>query len=60
MKLRDLSTTVLRATLLTLSKLDALPKQREAIQSELALRAWAEAVEERLHLCIRWNRGGLS
>lgn len=60
MKLRSLSTTVLRATLFTLAKLDALPEQREAIQNELAIRDWADAVESRLHATTRWGRGGLS
>lgn len=60
MKLRSLSTSVLRASLFTLTKLDVLPAQREAIRSELAVRDWCEAVEERLHMTTRWGRGGLS
>lgn len=60
MKLRSLSTTVLRAMLFTLARIDALPEQREAIQAELAMRDWAEAVEARLSTMTRWGRGGLS
>lgn len=60
MKLARISTAVLRATLLTLSKLDVLPEQRAAIDHELAVRRWADDVEERLGQTIRWSRGGLS
>ncbi len=58
--LAELSTGTLRASLATLTMLAVLPKQREAIAHELAMRAWAEAVEAGLSTTIAWCRGGRS
>jgi len=62
LRYRDLSSSTLRAALATLTALNALPKQREAIQIELATRGWCEAIEARLHEAgFAWTeRGGCS
>lgn len=60
MKLRDLSTSVLRATLFTFTRLRIYPEQRQAIAHELVVRALAEVIEERLPMMTRWMRGGNS
>ena len=61
-KLAEISTLMLRAQLGILVLMDALPEQRRAIAHELAVRAWAEAVEERLGepTCVWTSRGGRS
>jgi hypothetical protein len=59
-KYRDISSTVLRATLGTFKNLGVLSKQCAAIEHELMIRAWADAVEIHMHRLIRWCRGGLS
>ena len=58
--LAGVTTPTLKALLWTLRAIDALPEQRAAITHELAVRAWAEAVEERLGDTIGWMRGGKS
>ncbi len=53
MKYRTLSTSALRGLFIAPSSLGVLSSQRAAIARELAVRAWAEAVEAQL-------RGGRS
>lgn len=59
-KYADLSTLTLRGMLGIAILVDLLPEQREAIVYELSVRAWAEAVEQRLGSTIAWCRGGRS
>lgn len=56
----DVSTSTLRATLWLLALLDVRSGERAAIAHELAVRAWAEAIEARLGDTIAWCRGGVS
>lgn len=56
----DLSDTTLRASYAALSISGLFARQRAAIAHELAVRAWAEAVEEKLGSTIAWCRGGKS
>jgi len=59
----SLSTSSLRALGATYRLLGVLPEERDAIAHELAVRAWADAVEERLEneLSCSWcSRGGQS
>lgn len=56
----DLSDTTLRASYAALSISGLFARQRAAIAHELAVRAWAEAVEERIGSTIAWCRGGRS
>lgn len=63
MKYRNLSTMVLRGTYATLASLGVLSRQRADIAHELAIRAWVEALEERLDVpaaCVWTERGGRS
>lgn len=62
MKYRALSTSVLRGMYAALESLGVLSNQRAAIAQELVVRAWAEAVAERLEMpASRWTeRGGRS
>jgi hypothetical protein len=59
-RLRSLSTGVLEATLVVLSKLDVLPAQRRAIREELDVREWAAWVEREMAKTVGWCRGGRS
>ena len=56
----DLSTSTLTATDAALRVSGLFQRQREAIAHELAMRAWAEAVEAHLPETIAWCRGGKS
>lgn len=62
MKLRTLSTSTLRATLLVFRQLGIYRAQARAIEDELALRAWADAIAARLSepACVWTARGGRS
>lgn len=62
MKYRTLSTSVLRASLAAFTTLGVFSKQRDAIQTELAIRELCLAIEERLcePACIWTERGGRS
>jgi hypothetical protein len=60
LRLASLPTGSLRVLLVTYAVLDVLPRERAAITYELAMRSWADFIEERLYRTIGWCRGGRS